>query len=122
MPVLPGITDSTAALDALVQGIAKSNASYVGACALRLRRTARERYLQVIDADFPALAEKYRRAYAHGHQVGDAYREALSARMSAICARHGVKYGRYYETESGDDDIATEGLLRVAEQQLAFEI
>lgn len=98
MPVLPGITDSPRALDALVRAVKDADASYLGACALRLRRTARERYLPFIEAEFPELAARYRGAYARGHQVNERYRDGLREQFVKVCARHGVPFGRYYET------------------------
>ena len=62
MPVLPGITDSPASVDALVRAVKGANASYIGACALRLQRTARDRYLPFIEAEFPELAGRIRAA------------------------------------------------------------
>jgi DNA repair photolyase len=109
MPVLPGITDAPEMIDALVRRVAAANASYLGACALRLRRTARERYLPFIEAEFPALASRYRGAYAHGHQVNERYREGLRERFAAVCARHGVAFGRYYETEDDGGENPEEG-------------
>ena len=101
MPVLPGITDSPAMIDALVQSVKSADASYIGACALRLQATARERYLPFIAAEFPALAEKYRRAYANGYQVSERYRDGLRARFARVCARYGVAFGRQYEPDEG---------------------
>lgn len=104
MPVLPGITDAPHLLDDLVRSIAAASASYVGACALRLQSTARERYLPFIDAEFPALASRYRATYARSHQAGDRYREGLRAHFRRLCAKHGVKYDRYYKSEEDDVD------------------
>jgi DNA repair photolyase len=98
MPVLPGITDGPEALDALVRAVKAADASYVGACALRLQRTARDRYLPFIDAEFPELSARYRSTYAHGYQVGARYRDGLRDQFARVCARHGVPFGRYYET------------------------
>ena len=100
MPVLPGITDAPRSLDALVRAVKAADASYLGACALRLQRTARDRYLPFIEQEFPELASRYRGAYARGHQVNARYREGLREQFAKICARHGVPYGRYYETAS----------------------
>jgi DNA repair photolyase len=98
MPVLPGITDAPGMIDALVRAVAAADVSYLGACALRLRRAARERYIPFIEAEFPALASRYRGAYARGHQVSEGYRQGLRERFAAVCAEHGVAFGRYYET------------------------
>jgi DNA repair photolyase len=112
MPVLPGITDAPDQIDALVRGIADAKASYIGACALRLQRTARDRYLPFIESEFPSLADSYRRAYAKSHQVGEKYRDGLRTRFSAVCEQYGVKYGRYYEEDDGAEsapDVSSSG-------------
>ena len=93
MPVLPGITDKPAMLDAVVRRVAKAGASHINACALRLRATARRRYLPFIETEFPALAGAYRVAYAAGAQMNDAYREGLRRFLRARCRRHGISYG-----------------------------
>lgn len=56
MPVLPGITDNPCDLEALVKRVSEAGATYVGACALRLQSSARERYMPFISAEFPHLA------------------------------------------------------------------
>ncbi|MEO8561160.1 MAG: radical SAM protein [bacterium] len=105
MPVLPGITDAPPLLDALVRAIAGANASYLGACALRLQATARQRYLPFIEAEFPHLAERYRSTYSRGYSVGERYREGLRAHFRTLCTRHGVVFDRYYKSE---DDTASD--------------
>lgn len=109
MPVLPGITDAPAMVDALVRAVADTGASRLGACALRLRRTARDRYLPFIDTEFPELAARYRRAYGRSHQVSERYRDGLREQFAAVCAKHGVAFSRYYRTDEGEsDEVATE--------------
>ena len=90
MPVLPGITDNPAELEALVKRVAEAGATYVGACALRLQSSARKRYLPFIEQEFPHLAERYRNTYSHGYQAGDKYRAGLSAFFHRICRKYGV--------------------------------
>jgi DNA repair photolyase len=112
MPVLPGITDAPDQVDSLVRALKIADASYVGACALRLRRTARDRYLPFIDAEFPELATRYRGAYARGHQVNERYRVGLRERFARVCAEHGVRFGHYYETADepeGETELAARG-------------
>lgn len=93
MPVLPGITDEPAALDALVRTVAAAGATSVSACALRLRATAKQRYLPFIAREFPELAPRYRASYAHGHQVGERYRAGLRQHFERLCAKYGVPFG-----------------------------
>ena len=115
MPVLPGITDSPESVDALVRAVKAADASYLGACALRLQRTARDRYLPFIEAEFPELASRYRATYARGHQAGERYRNGLREQFAKVCARHGVPFGRYYETaDDPDGENEEDGANQVA--------
>ncbi len=104
MPVLPGITDAPALLDSLVRSVAAAGASYLGACALRLQSTARQRYLPFIEQEFPHLAARYRSTYSRGYSVGEKYKEGLRTHFRALCARHGVVFDRYYKSEDDDSD------------------
>jgi DNA repair photolyase len=107
MPVLPGLTDAPAALDALLARVAAAGATHAGACALRLRAQARDRYLPVIAREFPALAASYRRAYAHNHELGRGYRDGLARCFARLCARHGVRCTEYRRTAV--NDVETDG-------------
>ena len=115
MPVLPGITDDPADIEALVRKVAEVGATYVGACALRLRGTARQRYLPFIAEEFPHLAARYRRAYAGGHQVSERYRAGLSRFFRRLCREVGVPYG--YVRDGEEDEPSVEiGQLELALQ------
>ena len=104
MPVLPGITDAPHLLESLVRSVAAANASYLGACALRLQSAARQRYLPFIEKEFPHLAARYRSTYARSYQVGERYRQGLRTHFKALCAAHGVTFDRYYKREEDADD------------------
>jgi DNA repair photolyase len=112
MPVLPGITDAPHLLESLVHAVAEANASYLGACALRLQSAARQRYLPFIEAEFPHLTERYRSTYARSHTVGERYRRGLREHFQVLCAAHGVEFDRYYKSE--DDDEETSELAEAA--------
>jgi DNA repair photolyase len=101
MPVLPGITDGADAMDALVRAVSRAGASHVAACALRLRGTARRRYLPFIEAEFPHLAERYRTSYASGYNVGERYREGLKRYFARLCAKYRIRNGFY---DDGEDE------------------
>jgi DNA repair photolyase len=100
MPVLPGITDRPAALDALLARAAAAGARHVAAGALLLRAAARERYLPWIEAAFPALAARYRATYARGHSAGERYRAGLRACVRELAARHGLGVRDYDRDEA----------------------
>jgi DNA repair photolyase len=105
MPVLPGITDRPAMLDAVVRRVKDAGASHVNACALRLRSSARKRYLPFIESEFPRLASAYRSAFSAGYQMGDAYREGLSRFMRERCRKHGIFYGHSRERNEAPEVI-----------------
>jgi DNA repair photolyase len=93
MPVLPGITDNPSDLEDLIKAVASAGATHLNACALRLRATARARYLPFIAEHFPHLADRYARSYSDGHQLSDHYRGGLRQFFMATCKRLGVTFG-----------------------------
>ena len=106
MPVLPGITDNPGDLEALVKTVAAAGATYVGACALRLRSDARRRYLPMIEKEFPHLAERYRNTYARGHEAGARYKEGLARFFEKTCARYGVRsWSARDDDDEGDETL-----------------
>ncbi len=103
MPVLPGITDGPDAMDALVRSVARAGATHIAACALRLRGTARRRYLPFIEAEFPHLADRYRASYAAGYNVGERYRDGLRRHFAKLCAKYGIRNGFYDDGDEGEE-------------------
>jgi len=116
MPVLPGITDRPDQLEPLIKAVAEAGATYLNACALRLRSAARQRYLPFIEKEFPALASRYRATYAHSHQAGERYREGLHRYFTKVCGRYGVPFG--HEADEDDENEAE----TVGTSQLMFEL
>jgi len=119
MPVLPGITDRPAMLDAVVRRVSAAGASHINACALRLRASARKRYLPFIEMEFPKLSSAYRTAFSAGHQMGDAYREGLSRFMRERCRKHGIAYG---SRRDRDDSTTIDEPEAPASNQLALPL
>ncbi|MEO8192867.1 MAG: radical SAM protein [Gemmatimonadales bacterium] len=101
MPVLPGITDNPSDLEALVKRVSEAGATYVAACALRLRASARNRYLPFIAKEFPHLEERYRNTYAGSHSAGRRYREGLAKFFDKLCVKYRVAG---WNSMRGDDD------------------
>ena len=117
MPVLPGISDAPAQLDALVRAVAERGASYVNACALRLQAAARQRYLPFVEREFPHLAGRYRAAYGRSHHVSDHYRAGLEAYFTRLCARYGVPFGH-----GGSEDEPGTAPATLTAEQLGLEL
>jgi DNA repair photolyase len=101
-PVLPGITDDVPHLEALFQAAREAGARFVHAGPLRLYPAVRDRFLPMVEACFPHLVARYRRAYEGRSGVPRDYARALSARIKKLQARFGFpmnegmvdRYGR----------------------------
>ncbi|HTC23881.1 MAG TPA: hypothetical protein VK688_05930, partial [Gemmatimonadales bacterium] len=110
-PVIPCVTDSRAALDALFRAAKEAGAHFVAGAALRLGPAARRRFLPHLAREFPDLAERYARHYA-GRQTADrAYREALSRRLRALRRKYGFKNEERYRAGKEQEDPAAQALL-----------
>jgi DNA repair photolyase len=121
MPVLPGITDNPSDLEALVKRVSEAGATYVGSCALRLRSSARDRYLPFIAKEFPHLEERYRNTYARGHNAGEGYRDGLSRFFDRLCAKYRVaSWSRMDEEDEEGDEALDERLIPSEQLHLPF--
>ncbi|GAA2554472.1 intein-containing Rv2578c family radical SAM protein [Pseudonocardia hydrocarbonoxydans] len=89
-PVLPLLTDSDDALDALFGRIRAAGATGVSVLALHLRPGAREWFLAWLSREHPGLVEPYARLYRRGSYVDAAYRRGLAARVAPLLRRHGL--------------------------------
>ncbi len=94
-PILPGITDDRAGLAALMAAGKAAGARYVVGSALRLGPAARHRFLPFLGAEFPELAERYRRRYGAvegpdtRQQPGRDYTDALQRRLQRLQREYG---------------------------------
>ena len=90
-PVLPGITDSPSGLDKVVCGAKEAGAQYIYSNALFLKPCSASVFLPFLEQEFPDLVESYRKRYEGHAFVSKAYRERLSAVMSALRKKHGIR-------------------------------
>ncbi len=90
-PVLPGITDSAAALEKVVRGAKDAGAKYVYANALFLKPCSASVFLPFLEKEFPGLVADYRKRYAGQAFVSKAYSKRLSELMGALRRKHGIK-------------------------------
>lgn len=89
MPILPWLTDSEEALDALFAALAAAGATGVSAGALYLRPGTREWFMQWLAKEHPALVGRYQRLYGSGSYASKEYRQWLAAAVNHAKARHG---------------------------------
>jgi DNA repair photolyase len=90
-PVLPGITDDVAHLDALFAAARQAGARFIHAGALRLYAAVRDRFLPLLGEHFPELVPRYERAYARQAGAPKEYSRALARRVERLRRKHGFK-------------------------------
>jgi DNA repair photolyase len=88
-PIIPGITDDWAGLARLMEAAKEAGARYVIGSALRLGAAARHRFLPLLEREFPALAQRYRRHYATSDMTSRSYQDALTRRLNALRQAYG---------------------------------
>lgn len=125
MPVLPGITDSPLALAELVKRVAESGASHLATASLRLKPSAKRRYLMLMRDSFPELTERYLSAYSEGAHINKGYKSGLSEFMHKQCDKYGLstrayKYDGEELTEKSSEAAAAPQLPGLT-PQLQFE-
>jgi DNA repair photolyase len=89
-PILPGLTDSVASIDAVAAAARDHNAAYFSATALRLAPHVKEFYLGFVGEEFPELLPRYQRAYP-GAYAPPAYRDKLDERILRIRKQYGFE-------------------------------
>jgi DNA repair photolyase len=87
-PVLPGLTDSEEAIEAVVAAAREHGATSFWWSPLRLAPLVKEHYFGFVEQSFPELVPRYQRAYP-GTDAPRQYRDRLEARVQAITARYG---------------------------------
>ncbi len=88
-PIVPGVTDDRDGLSRLMAAGKEAGARYVVGSALRLGPAARHRFLPFLIRQFPDLATRYQRHYAHRESVSPTYQRALSHRLRELQRIHG---------------------------------
>ena len=88
-PVLPGLTDTVAHLDALLGAIAAAGATGVTVLPMHLRGSVKPLVMRWLAAERPALVAGYRRLYGGRSTVHEEYRAWLHARVEPLLAAHG---------------------------------
>jgi len=89
-PLLPGITDSEAAIDRMAQLAAEANASFFAANPLFLKACSRPTYLSFVREHFPSELAQTQRRFALRDFAAPSYAKALSRIVARACERHGL--------------------------------
>ncbi|MBI3909510.1 MAG: radical SAM protein [Armatimonadetes bacterium] len=94
MPILPGLNDGAASLDALVAAAAAAGARYVATQPLCLRDATRARFYPWLRQEFPHLYARYRRLYARDTDLPAGEADRLRDLFDYLRRKHGLAGGR----------------------------
>lgn len=99
-PVLPRLTDSLPALEAVVRAAANHGAAWLWSGTLHFEPAVRDWFLAGLQRHFPASVPAYVRVFGEVGASGGsryaprAYAEALAERVNELKARHGLREDR----------------------------
>jgi DNA repair photolyase len=89
-PLLPGITDSAEAIDAMAARAKAVDASFFAASPLFLKPCSRPTYFDFVREHFPQLQVLYMEKFRDMDFAARPYRDWLRALVTAACNRHGL--------------------------------
>jgi len=95
-PLMPGITDTPRALEAMARRARKADASFFAAQPLFLKPCSRPVFLRFIQEHFPELEQAYATRYRERAFVSKAYQERVATLVRAVVRKHGLE-ARYGE-------------------------
>ncbi len=91
MPILPGLTDSPAQLEALARAAAAHRARFLYGNVLFLMPSAMRQFMPFLEREFPRLAKRYRKLYARSAYLNGEYKEQISKLLAELRARYGLE-------------------------------
>ncbi len=89
-PVLPGLTDDDAHLDAVLAACADAGIDWATVIPLHIRAGIRPHFIPWIQEAYPSLAARYERLYGPRAYAPRGYTEELTARFARLRERHGI--------------------------------
>ncbi|HEV2493265.1 MAG TPA: radical SAM protein [Terriglobia bacterium] len=91
MPILPGLTDSPAALEELARRASESRAQFLYGNVLFLKPSAMSQFMPFLEREFPLLARRYRKLYASSAYLRGEYPERMMKLVQALRSRYGLE-------------------------------
>jgi DNA repair photolyase len=90
-PVLPGITDSPAGLEAVVQAAAAAGARHIFSGPLFLKPCSAAIFLPFLEEHFPQLVENYRQRYQDRSFLPPSYGKRVAELISSFRRKYGIR-------------------------------
>jgi DNA repair photolyase len=113
-PVLPGLTDDDASLDAVAAAARANDASFFHIRPLKLDPAVRPHYFKMLETDFPALVPDTKEHFAGRVNPERSYVDALDRRVATIQARHGFLEERHARERAAAAPAPEPDQLRLA--------
>ena len=120
-PVIPGITDSPKALEALVRATAQAGGRTIYANPLFLKPCSATIFLPLLQKEFPQLVEQYRERYSSQAFVSAAYRKRISDLMSSLRRKYGLSSREDRRLDMGKDTREKSGGCGSASRKKHFK-
>jgi DNA repair photolyase len=89
-PLLPGITDSEAALTSMATRAAEAGASFFSAQPLFLKPCSKPTYLAFVSEHFPGLMQDYEERFRHADFAAEPYKRELAQIVDRVRRKHGL--------------------------------
>jgi len=89
-PILPGLTDREADLDALARAAREADAQWFGGNVLFLMPASLKQFLPFLEEKFPKLARQYHEWYGRGGYAPETYRKEMSAVVRKLREKYGL--------------------------------
>ncbi len=106
-PVVPGITDGAANLEAVVRAAASGGARFLWAGALNLKPGTREHFLEFVEREYPELTTLYDRLYPGAYAPG-AVQSEIGRVVGALKLRYGIREARKPPSEPPPQQLRLE--------------
>jgi DNA repair photolyase len=90
-PVLPGITDSPADLEAVVKAASEAGARHIFGGPLFLKPCSAAIFLPFVEQNFPHLVENYRERYHDRSFLPASYGKRISQLMAQLRQKYGIR-------------------------------
>ncbi len=113
-PILPGINDSDASLDAVAKASARAGAVKLSGNVVYLKKCAQAAFFPFLSEHFPELLRRYRERFERGAFVRGDYPEVIGERISRIRRRYGL------DVRDSGAEVQTQPELWPQDSQLAL--
>lgn len=116
-PLMPGITDTRASIDAVARAAAEVRASFFVSGALFLKPCSLPTFFAFVEKHFPGQIEAYRSRYGKSAFVSAEYKKRVAELMNAVCRKYGLGRRRMED----EPEIGEPGGVQEPQPRLPFD-